>query len=390
MKRQILIMGLMVAWLLPLGAQASTIEAGEAYSLGVEEAVSDNLYVGAANVSLAGSAEADALVAGGNVTVTGPVGADLSVAGGNLVLQGAVGGDLRTVGGTISISGPISGELMAAGGNLNLTASASVDGDVRMAGGNLAVQGAVGGDLVLYGEEARLDGPVTGDVRAEVGRLVLGPNAVVRGSLTHTGPNETILEPGAAVSGETVYVFKSYDGGEWSKMSEAKDMKSRAGILASIFFMFLLVKFFIYLLTSSLAAILFPKAARTLTDRTLKNFGPDLLTGFLTVLLVPAIIGILFSVVLGSLAGIALIALLVLLGVLAAIFAPIAFGGFVMNFVRKHQDYPADWKAAALGVALLFALGLIPVLGWLLVAAVWLASYGSLLRLSYEKYWLNR
>jgi len=70
---------------MPAMAFGSSFKTGNNYYLNSGETVSDNLYVAAGDINIAGAVEGDLFTAGGNVFVSGPVSADLAAAGGTLI-----------------------------------------------------------------------------------------------------------------------------------------------------------------------------------------------------------------------------------------------------------------------------------------------------------------
>jgi len=120
--KKIFTVALFALLVLPGLAGAAVFAGGETYTLRADETTTENLYIGAGDITIAGSVAGDVLAAGGSLVVSGGVRDDLALAGGNITVLGSVGGDARIAGGTLVVGNPVGGDLVAAGGTIKILA----------------------------------------------------------------------------------------------------------------------------------------------------------------------------------------------------------------------------------------------------------------------------
>ncbi|MFH2062553.1 MAG: hypothetical protein ABIJ46_00155 [bacterium] len=382
-KPIVLALALALALALPGVSWAAEMQSGETVTIGTSQVIDENLYAAGGMVSLDGEVRGDAHVVGGNLTVTGSVADDLTAAGGSLVLLGPVGGDLRFAGGDITFGSPVGGELVAAGGNITTTPSVTVGGDAVIAGGNVVVKGHYAGDLAVYAGEVRIDGTVEGNLLTKAETVTLASGAVVRGSYLHEGPKEATVEDGATVDGERAYNFRQFER-DASKDADRMSWSVFGRAFGAMFLFFVLIKFLAYLLVSLLLTWQLPGISRAVVSRTLGNFGTDLLTGFLIMVVAPFALLLAGMTVVGWAVACIVCTALVLAGMVGAAYSTVSFGALIRKMgARGRKDYPADWKSALLGTVLLTLVMLIPVFGWAVGLLFCLASFGTVVRLAY-------
>ena len=70
-------------------------------------------------------------------------------------------------------------------------------------------------------------------------------------------------------------------------------------------------------------------------------------------------------------------------GIIAVVFAGIAFGSLLWKTVAKKEEYEVTWKTVFVGLPLLVLANLVPVIGLLCNAVFFLAVFGAL----YQRFW---
>jgi len=161
-----------------------------------------NLYTAGANVTINGAVTGDLTAVGALVNLVGDVEQDVMLVGGTLNLSGKIGGDARLAGANITFTAPVGGDVVLAGGNVNFTEKAAVGGDLVLAGGNVYIDAPVNGHIKIVGGNININSQVAGDVEIISSKsLTFGPRAEVLGKISHKGPAEAVVEPGAKVSG---------------------------------------------------------------------------------------------------------------------------------------------------------------------------------------------
>lgn len=351
------LVGMVLVW--PIATLAATFQAGESYSLGRGQSVTDDLYVGSGSIAVSGNVQGDLIAAGGNISVTGGVSEDLMIAGGMLTVSGSVGDDARIAGGNVTLDGSVADDVFVAGGQIHLTSSSVVQGDVVVAGGQVT-----------------LNGRINGNVKVISGKVSLGDTAIIGGNFSYTSPEQAMISSSARISGMTSF-------NQVQKFDREKFIGP-----------FIVFSYITKLIICAIAAVLFVLIFRTKAPRVvhqaLGNFGENLLRGFLVLIAVPvAIFFVSFTVI-----GIPF-AVLAFLGyvawmILAGIGAGITFGAWMAKVLMKREPAPVDWKVALLGTAALFVLQLVPLIGWIACSVFFLVTLGAISREWYDSAWKNR
>lgn len=126
------------------------VRTGDSISIGAGETIDDDLYV-----------------FGGTVDVNGTITGDLIVFGGQVRIDGTVNGDVMAGSGTVDVNGTVGGDVRVGAGQLNI--DGTVGEDVFAGAGQIGVSGEIGGDLVFGAGQVRVDGVIGGDVLGSTG-----------------------------------------------------------------------------------------------------------------------------------------------------------------------------------------------------------------------------
>jgi hypothetical protein len=379
--RKVILALILIAFLLPLGASAATLKGGETYSLKEGDTITDNLYVGAGEVSIVGDVTGDLVTGGGTVTISGNVASDIIAGGGSVSVLDNVGGDVRVAGGDILVTSAISGDLIILGGNVRILSDASVGGDLVVLGGRVLLEGNVTGEVTVVGGEIEMDSAVQGNVYTRGETIVIGDNTVISGSLTYSGKDEDAIEisESAVISGETIF-----------KPSKAFDKEGIRIALLAFFGLFLLLKIVAFITIAILATILFRKFSTRVARGVISNPWKEVLRGFIVLIVTPAAIVLSFMTIVGAMVGILGILSYVTLMILTAIYAGVIFGAWVQKLLLKSDSVTVTWKNASLGIVGLTIVTMIPYVGWLIGFFFFLVSLGSISGIVYHSFWVGR
>lgn len=385
MKKYIALLSVLALTLALAGqASAGTARMGERYRLEAGETVSENLYVGSGDVNIAGSVLGDLIAGGGNITVTGQSAKDVMLAGGSLNILGRTGEDLRVAGGNIVIGESVGGDLVAFGGSVQILSGVTVGGEALVAGGAVVVDGTIQKDLVVSGGEVQINGHVMGNVRAKrVDRLTLGRNAVIEGNLDYGSRNEANIMEGATVNG-AVNFNKITKPAPYGRGAE----KGVFAALLGIFTLFALTKLAVIATAALLLIYFFRSGVLQVTEEIRKNFGREMLRGFVVMVTVPAAAALLMLTILGLIpAGFMMLGYAGLM-LAASIYSGVFFGSWLHKMYYKREMMEINWKIAIAGIVALAVTGALPLVGWIVDLSVMLAAIGGLSNLLYRRLWL--
>jgi len=369
---------------LPGLAGAATFNGGESYALQADKNVSDNLYVGAGDISVAGAVLGDLIAAGGNLTVSGAVRDDLTLAGGNITVLGSVGGDIRIAGGSIVIGGSsIGGDLVIAGGTIKVLDGTTIGKDVVLTGGMVTFSGTGEHNARFAGGQVVIEGTIKGDVVIDANeKVVLGEGARIEGAMVYRGAKENILETrdGAVVVG----------GVQFEKKVLPVDRAGAAKVLAALFGIFYVIKLISFLIAGLIAALVFKRFSHAVVSDAVAHPWSDVLRGFIILVVVPIASIILLATFFGAFIGIALFTVYFLSLTLTALYSGIILGAWLYKVIKKEEVITVTWQRTLGGIIALSLVMLVPVIGWIVCVFFFLLALGAIAHVTHEKVWMNR
>lgn len=368
-----ILLALLTLSLVPGMAFASTVRADR--TLVVSEALPDNAYLAGTDVNIAAALLEDLLALGGTLTVSAPVGGDATLVGGSIRIDRPVAGDVRAAAGHIAVSAPVGGDLVLGGGTVEVSGTAS---STRIAGGTVRLTGGAGGPVVLYGADVHIAGEFVGNVEVVASdAFTVAEGTIIHGTLEYNAPQQAELPASAVVDGGVEYT------GSASYLPTNEEAKTFALAGAGVFF---IVRVIAAVIAAGLLAGLFPVFTRQIVDRTLtrspRRFVLHALLGFAAAVAAPVLILILMLSFVGLAVAFMLGLAYLLLLMLGFLYAGILAGAALMRGLLKRQH--VSWRAAVLGMLVLYLIGVIPGFGALVVLILMAAAMGSILSITYS------
>lgn len=366
--------------LTPFSALAMQYSDGDTFELGRTQTISDNLYAFGGNVNVAGRVSGDLITAGGSLMLSGPISGDLAAAGGSLVINSPVAGDVRAAGGSLAFGSEVKGDFLVAGGTISVNESANLLGDVRIGGGQIVFNGKAKKGARLYGGAVQINGVITGDVTVYADeQFTLGPAAIINGNLTYKAKKEVVVPATSRVSGKVTY-------------EPLKREIYRDGVVkwaARGFVVWVLLKILMLSAAALVLWWLFRKRSAELVEHGVKNFGADLVRGFVILVVVPVAIFVLAVTVVG-------LPLAMIMGLFYGGFLAVAkvlgyaiFGAVLYGYVFK-KGFSVRWHSLIVGVVIMQLIKAVPVLGWAFSFVFLLVAFGALASMLKERVWNTR
>ncbi len=326
----------------------------------------NDLYIFNKSIQVETPVTNDLVAAGGDIVVDNNVSGNIMAAGGNLRINGNTEGSVRVAGGNIVIEGNIGRDLVIAGGSVNITETATIGGDLLFTGGELTMEGTVNGKAMINGGQARIEGTVNKQVEGSLGKLALGSQSVIGGDLRYSSPEKAIIEEGAVIRGTQQY----------TPVERPKSNAEQFGGFISAFSFYKLITDIIL----SLAFIYFFGAflRRCLTSIGVSPFR-NAAYGLAFLILIPLVSVFLFILIW---LGIASFLFYILVLIISVFVAKVFLGWFLVRwwYRRSKKEYVLDWRAGVIGPIALFLIILIPLIGWLFIAILYLISIGAVIR----------
>ena len=396
-------------------ASAETQE-GDRVVVAADDVVTDDLYVAADDLVIDGVVEGDVLGFARTVTVNGTVTGDLMVGAQSVIINGVVEDDARVgcQAFTLNSGGRIDDDLAIGsfsfdfqpesklGGDLWFGAyqgvlAGRVDGDVTGGGNGLDIQGTVGGNAKLdLGEDTGSNGftsqqfsqfmpdlPVGVTLPTVRGGLTVGPNAAIEGQLDYSAVAEGRISPDASTGTVTFRPQVKEDEVDRKTPGEvfvAGLIRQGQRLVRLLVVGFLMV----WLIPAWLN-----RASQALSDRPWPSLG----WGALSPVAMGVVLGVtlaaililslvlnfviggatIATVLLTSLAGTVTMVYLLLAFYLAALITGFTLGQMLLTGI-KPDDTANPFAAMAIGVAIVWVVTLIPVLG--ILVGIVLALFG--------------
>ncbi len=337
-----------------------------------EQSITGNLYRAGETIQIDGSVDGDVVVAGGLVKINGSVTGDVLAVGGHIIINGPVQGDVRVAGGQIDLNGVIGKNLTAMGGNINITKDGAVGYEAMILGGEVDIEGQIKTDLRGSMGRLVLSGRVEHDVWVKADQLVLQPTVQIAGNLTYASGKQADVLSGAIVKGEVNFQQRMPD--------DAIDGRQFSRAAAGIFAGLLLIKWLGYLLLALLILRFIPKKLEKAMHELNDGVWPVLGVGLLALIGIPVAMIIVAMTVVGLPIASAMFAAYILMVLSAKVVVAIFVGQWIIRKVSNHPFRAVNlaW-AAALGLAVLLLITLVPVLGWLLGALSLAFGLGAIL-----------
>lgn len=324
-----------------------------------------NLYLSGQNVTVENPTTGDLYAAGGTISVEGDVEQDLVLAGGTLYLNGKVGGDVRAGGGNLNIKSAVLGDVIIAGGNVVISDKASVAGDLVVAGGTVVLNAPVTGNVIIAGGSVNIDSKLSGSVKIYSNKqVVFGSHAVVEGKVIYRGQEAAVIKDGAHVPNLEFIKQKAPTGSLKAFVTGALIIKLLAMVLAGLLLL--------YVLRRRVGTVV-----QSVYDHPWSNLGIGLI-GFIVI---PIACLLLLVAVVGYYVSFMVFLWFIFACLLTSLVAGIFLGTWIIKILTKKPDMTADWQAVVIGTVVFYVLWFIPVLGALLIAALFLATFGGVLRM---------
>ena len=404
-KSLILFIGvaLAVLGLVARPTHAADIRTGERVVIAADEVIDDDLIVSAQFVEVNGTVTGDLVATGTVITINGHVGGSAIVAAQSVEVRGTIDGSLY--GGAYSLllgeGAAVARNVLFGGFSAATRAGSEVGRDFHAAGYQMLHEGRIGGDLNVSTVALQLNGAVGGDVVGEVSApgsaappQVPLPNMPATVS---TLPSGLVIGPAAQIGGqvrvEQIVSTPQPRGGPLGIQPWLTDrLGTVIGLLLVAVFVIALWPRFLPALSGSLQRRPLPSLGWGLLIYVLL-FPAGIIVGLilivgLTLLFAMVTFGQLTAAVLGLLVGLFLFALfgfLFFTYVVAWLIVGHLVGRVLFNRANRPVSRGVQFLYVLIGVLLLQALRLVPVLGFIVALFVGTLALGAAL-----VYWLDR
>lgn len=382
---------------LPAGAGATKFIGVEGDGILADTAYNDDLFLSGEKIKMQGRVAGDLFAFCQEIVLTDSVDGSFNSFSWNAQILGPVGQSFRGCGYSINCNAPVGRNLLVFGRRITVGPQAIIDQNGDIFCSRLIFQGRLNGDLRIEADEAEINGHVGGNVEFKSGYLTIGPDAVIDGDLHYQSSTKANISKSARISGEE----------NWEELEQEKGGAfefTLGKILAWLFSArgYLLILTIVSLLTLIFSVIPFPAVLSVIfysivflisgnvlilvTRERMKKtvatidgkFLPSLGLGFVIFFVVPIISLVVLFTFLGAPLGITLLFLFGICLFAGSVYASAFFGSKIWGILGRKDEDGSPYLNYSTGIVLLVILSFIPVIGYLLVAAVVMTGLGGL------------
>jgi hypothetical protein len=373
---------LIISLLMFVPVHAADARAGQNVDVSAGEVVNDDLYLAGSEITVDGTVNGDVVAAGNRVTINGTVNGSVTAIGSTITINGTVTNSIRAAGTTVILNGKAGNDLVAMAGQVTVSSVSKIGRDLLANAGNVDVNGPVTRNIMCNAGSFAVGSSVGGNVKAEATEIKLGPSASVAGNFEYTSADEASMAAGATIKGQTRHNLPAP-----SPAPSNQNVATAVGAFLSAVLAFILgliivlalIKYAAALLVAIVIILIARKQVERIIEALRTRPWPCLGWGALIAVLVPIGVVILCITIVGiPLAAAALAAYIIAL-FLGHIITAIFLGKWMLRQPARDITNGNLIGAAALGLLVIYIVGLIPVISVITDLAVVLFGFGSII-----------
>lgn len=354
MKKALLIfIGLAVATSLAWAgvALAANVRTGDAPRVTSNETIDGTLYAGGNIITIEGRIQGDLICGAQEVDISGIVEGDVLCAAQKITISGEVQGDVRSAAQQVRIEGAIAGSISIIGQQVDIAADALVGRDALVIAQQALINGVVGRDAEVMAETFYANGKFGRHLDANSAAVSLGDKAVIAGNFVYTSATDATVSATATITGTTEH-----------KVPETPAPAHRSYLST------MLINLASFIVLGMALLLASPRFMRTTTNAQSRSPLLTLGAGFAGLVLPPFVGGLFLLTIVG-----APIAALLLLGWIASLICGLVVSALTLGQLLVKKFGWNAYVALLVGLIAIFAAGLIPYVGILvlLCATIW-------------------
>ena len=360
----VLVTCLVMALAVPAGAFAFEQRSGT--NIIISEPVADDLFLFGTNIEVNAPVDGDVFAFGQSISITADVSGTVVASGQTVRVTGTVTKSVRAAGQNIDIGGTVLEDLMAAGASVKLSTEGSVGRDVVVGGQTILIAGDVGRNVRAGASSLTIASTIGGDVTADASDLTVTDTANIEGNLDYTSAQE------ASIQGQVAGTTTRHQPRTTGRREPNPAVSAFLGVLGWI-------RGLIGMLLFGVAVILLGRGRLTVvSDALVARPWPSLGIGVAVLAAVWPAAMIIFLV--GLLVGgwwIAFVLLTVvwLIALVGLIIGGLTVGKVLLGWMHANV-HPI--LAMGLGILVIWVVGAVPFVGWLLGLAALVFGTGAI------------
>ncbi len=368
-KKVLLTILILTAFLVsvPVAVLAFTTKTGDSIYIAKDQEVEGNFYAAANNLTIEGYVPGDVIAAAESITINGSVDGDVIAVAQSITINGEVRGSVRVLATNININNLVNRNINALGSVVVLGSASQTNGDALIAGGMVESRGKINGYLHGYCSKLLISGSVGRNVN-----FTLNNNE----SAKQSAP--LVVTSDAKISGDVYYKSKTQADINQSSVSgqivhSVLEAKKGSGVSSIIWH--LLFKVFSALVLGLVLIYLFKKNILAMLEVLHRQGWMILASGTAWLFLTPIVAIILLFTVIGIPLALILLVMWLVALYLTKIISAILLGEMLsqkFSWLKKSNNL----GRMTMGVVLIFGLGTLPFVGWLISLLAVLVGFG--------------
>lgn len=339
------------------------------FNLADEETLTEETWLSAQSVNLAGVVSNDLFAATQSANLSGRFFGDIwciSVAD-SIQASGTFYNGVRLASKTIQLAGTINGPVTAAGTTVKINQSARLMNGLLCLGDHAIIEGNITGPVRIFAQRATLGGKLNGNVSITAQEIVVLPGTVINGDLTYTAPDDLVLPASVTLNG-TLH-----------KRLSVSTAKSLLKDNLTGHFLFGLAA----LVTGLVFSAIFPGYTGTATHILKTSPGLCALTGFAALVMIPLTAFLMLFTVIGFPLSILLLLFYLILLYLAKIIVGLWIGSLILRrngFEKRRMGGPL-----ALGLLVLYSMTIFTATSYPITLLIIILGLGTLVLSLFKK-----
>lgn len=357
----------------PCFAYAAEFKAGQ--TLDINSSFTD-LYTAANNLKISENQKGDLIAAASEFENQKIIDQNLNVVAGKVYLKGQVNKNARVIGAEVAIDGSVLNDLIAVGNTINTSTGTTVGNDLVIVGSEIHLNGKINGNLTIYGDNVYINSQIGKNVKINnSGILKVSEDASITGSLTHSSPNEAqFANSSSIVSGGYKYTKTESTNEGLNKFTTATGLLNILEGLVGLFVFAILILY------------MFPKQLFQLSENSTAKVGVNLLAGFIAVIIIPIINLLMLFTGIAVMPALTISMLYIAYLMIAYPVSAIILGYIITKLINNKKKKPElNYLTCIYGSIGLTVFYLIPIVGIIIAAILYLLSAGSIIMSVYLK-----
>lgn len=341
-----------------------------------ENYISDkNIYLASLHTWFNATYEKDVTTVSLDQTIRGTVFGDILALGKKIDLSGETYGDVRTFGDTIIISGVINEDLVVIGRHVIVSKEAIINGETLILGHTVEIQGQLLGQSQINASRILVSGEIAGPTTLTGSRINFLSGSKVLSQISYFSPQRAFVDQGVEIQKELNF-------------NQIESIKQN-DFIKRLFFGFVsfwaIIKLIATLFVIFVLTHLFKVHVQKSLDSIKENKIQNAIIGFVSFIITPILILILFASLVLIPVSIIVTCIFVILIILLPAMSSIILASIYQLYVQKQQKITVEFNLPALMLIGITFIGFIPYLGAIVTYLLYMISFGTMMRYLYEQ-----